>query len=138
MKKALPLLLALVSTQALAQAPAATTPPADMIAPPTCETPYYPGRTANEKQMDKFNKTLAAYQKCMNEYIEAQKKLAEGNVEEQKRIVEELNALTAKQQELKNKITLSIDKQKRHVDARNQAVNEFNNLMTKLKKDAGQ
>lgn len=137
MKKALPLLLALAATQVSAQAPA-TQPPADMIAPPTCEAPYYPGRTANEKAMDKFNKALSAYQKCMNEYIDGQKKIAEQNVEEQKKYVEELNALSAKQQELKNKITLAIDKQKRHVDARNQAVNEFNALMTKLKKDAGQ
>ena len=136
MKNVIPLLLALASTQALAQAPAA--PANDMIAPPTCEQPFYPGRTANDKQMDKFNKTLSAYQKCMNEYIEAQKKLAENNVEEQKKFVEELNALTLKQQELKNKVTMSIDRQKRHVDARNQAVNEFNNHMTKLKKDAGQ
>ena len=74
----------------------------------------------------------------MNEYIEGQKKAAEATVEDQKKHVEELNALTAKQTELKNKVTLSIDKQKRHVEARNLAVTEYNNLMAKLKKDAGQ
>lgn len=137
MKKAIPLLISLAVLPVAAQTPASA-PPGDMIAPPTCEQPYYPGRTANEKQMDKFNKSLSAYQKCMNDYINAQKKIAEDNVEEQKKFVEELNALSARQLELKNKITLSIDKQKRHVDARNQAVHEFNNLMTKLKKDAGQ
>lgn len=122
------------ATSALAQTPAAT----DMIPAPACENPHYPGRTARENEMAKFNKQLTAYQKCMNEYIDGQKKAAEGTVDEQKKYVEELNALTAKQTELKNKITLAIDKQKRHVEARNLAVNEFNALMTKLKKDAGQ
>jgi hypothetical protein len=124
----------LVFNAAQAQAPAAT----DMIAAPTCEQVHYPGRTAPEKQMNQFNKQLAAYQKCMNEYIDGQKKAAEANVEEQKKYVDELNALTAKQSELKNKIALAVDKQKRHVEARNLAVGEFNTLMTKLKKDAGQ
>jgi hypothetical protein len=116
-----------------AQAPAMDTIPA-----PTCTQPHYPGRTAPETQMTKFNKQITEYQKCMNEYIEGQKKAAEATVEDQKKHVEELNALTAKQTELKNKVTMSIDKQKRHVEARNLAVTEYNNLMSKLKKDAGQ
>lgn len=128
------LLAASLVVSATAQTPAAT----DMIAAPSCENPHYPGRTARENEMAKFNKQLSAYQKCMNDYIEGQKKAAEGTVDEQKKYVDELNALTAKQTELKNKITLAIDKQKRHVEARNLAVNEFNTLMTKLKKDAGQ
>lgn len=132
--RSLAILACTIALAAGAQTPAAT----DMIPAPTCENPHYPGRTAREKEMDKFNKALSAYQKCMNDYIDGQKKAAEANVEEQKKHVEELNALTAKQSELKNKITLSIDKQKRHVEARNLAVSEFNALMTKLKKDAGQ
>lgn len=130
----LALLAAGLAASAVAQTPAAT----DMIPAPTCDSPNYPGRAAREKEMEKFNKQLATYQKCMNEYIDGQKKSAEVTLEEQKKYVDELNALTAKQTELKNKITLSIDKQKRHVEARNLAVNEYNALMTRLKKDAGQ
>lgn len=128
------LIAASLAAPAMAQTPAAT----DMIPAPACENPHYPGRTARDKEMEKFNKQLSAYQKCMNEYIDGQKKAAEATVDEQKKYVDELNALTAKQTELKNKITLAIDRQKRHVEARNLAVNEFNTLMTKLKKDAGQ
>ncbi|MBL8517250.1 MAG: hypothetical protein JNM76_09825 [Betaproteobacteria bacterium] len=125
----------LTLTAAHAQAPAA---PVEAIPAPTCDQPLYPGRAAREKEMEKFNAKLAVYQKCMNEYIESQKKAAETSLEDQKKHVDELNGLSARQTELKNKITLSIDKQKRHVEARNLAVNEYNALMTKLKKEAGQ
>jgi hypothetical protein len=118
-----------------AQAPAA---PVEAIPAPACDQPLYPGRAAREKEMEKFNAKMGVYQKCMNEYIEGQKKAAEATLEEQKKHVDELNGLSARQTELKNRITLSIDKQKRHVEARNLAVNEYNALMTKLKKEAGQ
>ncbi len=126
-------IIGVFALNASAQAPASESIPA-----PSCEQPHYPGRTAPEKQMTKFNKQITDYQKCMNDYIEGQKKAAEGTVEDQKKHVDELNALTVKQTELKNKVTLSIDKQKRHVEARNLAVGEYNTLMAKLKKDAGQ
>lgn len=126
----------LAATLAHAQAPAAAAD--DAIAPPPCDQPRYPGRTAPNRETDKFNKLLADYQKCMTGYIESQKKLADESLATQKAQVDELNDLIKKQADLKNKIALSIDRQKRHVEARNFAVNEYNTLMTRLKAEAGQ
>jgi hypothetical protein len=128
-------LLAGASTLAQAQAAAADT---DMIAPPSCDQPRYPGRAAPNRELDKFNKALGEYQKCMNAYIESQKAAAEQALVVQKAQVDELNVLIKKQADLKNSIANSIDKQKRHVEARNLAVGEYNTLMTRLKAESGQ
>lgn len=127
---------------AMAQAPAtpattATPVPLPQIERHTCKEPRYPGRAGSGREMDKFQKDIDAYTVCINAYGDRYKKLAETALDEQKKLVEELNAVNKQQAELKNKVQISIEAQRSYVEARNIAVNEYNQVVTELRKAAG-
>lgn len=135
------LLLVSLANVTLAQAPkaAATADSADVfeIKRHQCVEPRYPGRAASGREMDKLQKTIDAYTECINAYMNEYKMRAEKSLEEQKKLVTQLNEASRQQVELKNKVQISIDEQRRYVETRNVAVNEFNQVMTELRKAAG-
>jgi hypothetical protein len=88
--------LALGTTTALAQAPAA---PAATVPPANCEPkPAYPGLKAiqNDSKREQFQKELKAYQDCVKSYVAERKAFIEASNAAIRSVVEEHNAVMTK------------------------------------------
>ena len=91
----LALALALASGAPFAQAPApaatAPTAPLPVIAQHTCQKPEFPGRSANERRIQKWSTDFHSYVDCLKAYIGERNATIEANSKAAKTAVEEFN-----------------------------------------------
>lgn len=65
---------------------------ADMIAPsPPCSKPYKPISFTSQYEIDSFQRDVAAYKRCLSEFVEAQNRASRVHLKAAEEAIEEWN-----------------------------------------------